>query len=165
MNSLKNCSRKILVWWCGQLKRVTFFPVSSCQLHVRKREEKKKKITALQLLCVCVLYYRDQKKAPFLQKSRGESYSSYSSCSISTILVLYSVNCYFSSIHQSYFLPQTIIDTVYAESFCVKRKNTYESNFCLKNCSRRKQNVLVIDNHQNTVGQNQNRIDLSLEFS
>ena len=54
MNSLKNCSRKILVWWCGQLKRVTFFPVSSCQLHVRKREEKKKKITALQLLCVCV---------------------------------------------------------------------------------------------------------------
>ena len=62
MNSLKNCSRKIPVWLCGQLKRVTFFPVSSCQLHVRKREEKKKKITALQLLCVCVLYYRDQKR-------------------------------------------------------------------------------------------------------
>ena len=135
MNSLKNCSRKILVWWCGQLKRVTFFPVSSCQLHVRKREEKK--ITALQLLCVCVLYYRDQKKAPFQQKSKGESYSS---CSISTILVLYAVNWYFSSIHlsSSYFLLQTVINTVYTEGFCVTRKNTDDSNFCIKNCSVRK---------------------------
>ena len=59
---VKNCSRKILVWWCGQLKRVTFFPVSSCQLHVRKREEKKKKITALQLLCVCVYFTIETKK-------------------------------------------------------------------------------------------------------
>ena len=107
---------------------VVVWPIEACNIFSRlelstsceKKGGKEKKITALQLLCVCVLYYRDQKKAPFLQKSRGESYSSYSSCSISTILVLYALNWY----------------TVYTESFCVTRKTVLGEK-----------NVLVIDNH------------------
>ena len=92
MNSLKNCSRKILVWWCGQLKRVTFFPVSSCQLHVRKREERKKKLLHCSFY-VCVYFTIETKKRHLSCRRVGER-AIVAGCSISTILVLYAVYWY-----------------------------------------------------------------------